>query len=354
MPPNRLEEFPIEITYPGAGNNTQLTYDGIGQVASVVETVGGTATVTKQWVWCGGERCEERDGTNVLTKQYFEGGQQNFAGGSGTSYCYFADLLGSVCTMTDDSGTVVSDRKYDAYGRVAILTESITPDFGYAGLYQHPSSGLNFAFYRVYKPDIGRWLNRDPLAEVGGSNLYEYSFNQPTSVIDPSGLKAYSLADFASAVGGKPSEFTNGCIDVVNKYLGLPPGSGDPAANNKGKCWLGEDAHAKAEAYKNSCKCGGVVWSKQGTLQGDYAQGPVPSEAIGGPPGWGGGFNYVAQTPSGMYAYMNWMAPMLISGGVAKPSPGIKHAPQIGYIDPTPPNFPKYPHHIWCARCKKE
>jgi len=38
-----------------------------------------------------------------------------------------------------------------------------------------------------YSPDTGRWLNRDPIQEAGGLNLYDYVANNPINWIDPLG-----------------------------------------------------------------------------------------------------------------------------------------------------------------------
>ncbi|HMP91217.1 MAG TPA: RHS repeat-associated core domain-containing protein, partial [Kiritimatiellia bacterium] len=43
--------------------------------------------------------------------------------------------------------------------------------------------------YRYYKPDIGRWLNRDPIEEQGGNNLYAFVNNDPVDKIDLLGMK---------------------------------------------------------------------------------------------------------------------------------------------------------------------
>jgi len=49
---NRL----VQINYPGSGNYSQLTHDGLSKNVSIVETVGGSITSTKQFVWCGDQR----------------------------------------------------------------------------------------------------------------------------------------------------------------------------------------------------------------------------------------------------------------------------------------------------------
>ena len=39
-----------------------------------------------------------------------------------------------------------------------------------------------------YDPNIGRWVNRDPIGERGGVNLFGYVGNRPVSDLDPYGL----------------------------------------------------------------------------------------------------------------------------------------------------------------------
>lgn len=42
--------------------------------------------------------------------------------------------------------------------------------------------------YRFYDPSLGRWLNRDPIEENGGKNLYLFTSNNPVTKIDIYGL----------------------------------------------------------------------------------------------------------------------------------------------------------------------
>jgi RHS repeat-associated protein len=49
------------------------------------------------------------------------------------------------------------------------------------------SLGLYYFGYRFYDPNLQRWLNKDPLEEWGGINLYGYVGNDPVQGIDPLG-----------------------------------------------------------------------------------------------------------------------------------------------------------------------
>ena len=42
--------------------------------------------------------------------------------------------------------------------------------------------------YAFYNPQLGRWANRDPIAEKGGINLYQFARNSPTRYVDRFGL----------------------------------------------------------------------------------------------------------------------------------------------------------------------
>lgn len=49
-------------------------------------------------------------------------------------------------------------------------------------------TGLVYYGYRLYNPNTGRWLDRDPLEETGGINLYNFCGNTPTEKSDAIGL----------------------------------------------------------------------------------------------------------------------------------------------------------------------
>jgi RHS repeat-associated protein len=71
-----------------------------------------------------------------------------------------------------------------------VVSETVAADFQYAGMYKHERSGINLTLYRAYKPDLGRWISRDPIGEQVGYNLYSYVKNDPINWFDPLGLDA--------------------------------------------------------------------------------------------------------------------------------------------------------------------
>jgi hypothetical protein len=50
----------------------------------------------------------------------------------------------------------------------------------------------------MYAPQLGRFINRDPIGYFGGINLYEYVNGQPTIAVDPTGLVVDLIFDYKS------------------------------------------------------------------------------------------------------------------------------------------------------------
>jgi RHS repeat-associated protein len=180
----------IKITYPGTGNYSAFSYDGLGRNVSIVETTSGSVTSTKMFVWCSDKLrrykpCEQRDASSNITAQFFDFGETI----SSSKYFWEKDQLGSVREMTDNSGTVQAEYTYDPYGRVTKVRENMAPDFGFGNYYTHSRSSLNLTLLRAYSSNLGRWLSRDPIDERISINLFGYVNNDPSTLIDPSGLK---------------------------------------------------------------------------------------------------------------------------------------------------------------------
>ena len=120
----------------------------------------------------------------AVSTQYFAQGEIL----SGTGYYYVTDQLGSIEQLVNASGTIVTQYAYDPYGNQStVVGGTVASDLGYAGYFNHAASGLNFTRNRAYDPVHARWINRDPIGEAGGINLYAYVGGNPLTYRDPSG-----------------------------------------------------------------------------------------------------------------------------------------------------------------------
>jgi RHS repeat-associated protein len=179
---NRL----IEVDYVGTSNKSVFTYNGIGQRISDAETVSGTTTTT-YYEWCGSSICQTRNSSQTAIRRDLPEGEYNVS--SGQMLVYMPDQLGSVRDVLDAStGNLVESYDYTPYGAVARSNGSTPTDYQFAGLFAHPASGLNLSATRAQDGVTGRWLNRDPIREIGSINLYAYVKANPIMGIDPMGL----------------------------------------------------------------------------------------------------------------------------------------------------------------------
>ena len=94
--------------------------------------------------------------------------------------------LGRVYGVFDQTGARVESHAYSPYGAISGDDLSVQP-FGMSTKRSDFESGLVYFGYRFYVPHLGRWLNRDPLQEQGGINLYGYVHGDPLGYVDPDG-----------------------------------------------------------------------------------------------------------------------------------------------------------------------
>lgn len=144
------------VMRPLVSSNSAITYDPFGRIAKIVDP----GPVTRQFVYSGNTLCEERDASGTVTKQFYDWGEVI----GGTKYFYTKDHLGSITEMTDSSGNIVAQYRYDPFGNVTrVAGAGPDSDFLYAGYFYHQPSGLYITAHRFYNPKLGRWLNRDPI-----------------------------------------------------------------------------------------------------------------------------------------------------------------------------------------------
>jgi RHS repeat-associated protein len=115
---------------------------------------------------------------------------------AGKTYYYTYDGNGNVQQVVDSStGNIVADYVYGPFGEIVRASGPLAKlnRFRFSTKYTDDESGLVYYGYRYYAPSLGRWINRDPIEEKGGVNLYGMAGNQIISAIDAFGMAELNL-----------------------------------------------------------------------------------------------------------------------------------------------------------------
>jgi RHS repeat-associated protein len=185
-----------EYTYDGFSRlrvSREFTWNGTGwdeQYAQEKRRIyDGLDVIREQNVWGGNIATYIRDG-NI-------GGLLSKEDGVGYRYFYHYDGSGNVVAMTDQQENVVAEYTYDAWGVLLSSTgaQAASNTYRFATKEHFAGSGFYNYGYRFYSPGMGRWINRDPIGEAGGLNLYAAFANSPTNQTDARGLYVESLID---------------------------------------------------------------------------------------------------------------------------------------------------------------
>ncbi|MEQ2988081.1 RHS repeat domain-containing protein, partial [Akkermansia muciniphila] len=91
-------------------------------------------------------------------------------------YCYGTDFNKNVTEVFDAQGTIAAAYDYSPYGAVT-GTGSLVQPVQWSGEMHDEELALVYYNYRYYNPADGRWINRDPIAEQAGWNLYSFNKN---------------------------------------------------------------------------------------------------------------------------------------------------------------------------------
>ncbi|MDR0244630.1 MAG: DUF6531 domain-containing protein [Burkholderia sp.] len=195
---------------------THFAYDSLGRRIAKTDTVfdvGGVRlrSETKRFVWEGLRLAQEVRETGVSSYVYspdapyspaarvdaviaeaLAAAAIDTAKKSARIYHFHTDLAGAPLEVTDAAGELAWSGQYTAWGKVEpssrqSTTARMDQPLRYAGQYADESTGLHYNTFRFYDPDVGRFINQDPIGLMGGDNLYQYADN-PIGWTDPLGL----------------------------------------------------------------------------------------------------------------------------------------------------------------------
>ncbi len=162
---------------------------------------------------------QERDGNNLPLVSYTRGNdlRGSFQGAAGiggllartdhttitpTHSYYHADGGGNVTALVNDKQLPVARYEYDPFGNTLSKSGPLADanTYRFSSQEYHQNTGLLLYLYRPYDANLQRFLNRDPMEELGGINLYGFVGNNPLDRVDLWGLDGRDDKDEADKI----------------------------------------------------------------------------------------------------------------------------------------------------------
>ena len=167
-----------------SGTASTLAYDPAGRLE---RTTGATAT---RFLYDGVQAIAEYNGSGTLLRRHIPGVglDQTVATleGSGTTDRRWlsADERGSVVAISGGTAALLTRNRYDEYGVPAFTNGG---RFQYTGQMWIGEAGVYHYRARAYAPELGRFLQTDPIGYAAGANIYAYVGGDPVNLVDPLG-----------------------------------------------------------------------------------------------------------------------------------------------------------------------
>ncbi|MCC3529455.1 MAG: RHS repeat protein [Microcoleus sp. PH2017_22_RUC_O_B] len=177
--------------------SAKYSYDGLNRrIVKEVDADGAGSGVSQfeRLVYDGQHIALTFDGGGNQTHRYLYGVKTDEIladeGVGGGVLWPLTDNLGTVRDLVDSNGAILNRIGYDSFGKVRSQTNpSVNFRFGFTGRELDSETGLYYNRERYYDPTSGRFISEDPIKlGSGDTNLYRYVYNNPTNLVDPSGL----------------------------------------------------------------------------------------------------------------------------------------------------------------------
>ena len=162
------------------GTTTPHLYDGWNLIGEYDDAWAAQKT----WVW-------GKDLSGTMRGAGGVGGLLVADETGGSDYHPLFDGNGNVTEYVNGAGAVVAHHEYDPFGQEIVSSGSKAGDFAvkFSSKFEEEEVGVYYYGFRYYDPQHGRWLNRDPIGERGGVNLYGLVGNDGVNWVDYLGLE---------------------------------------------------------------------------------------------------------------------------------------------------------------------
>jgi RHS repeat-associated protein len=171
-----------------SGVTNTFLYDGWNLIQEVSASAG--AVVTNVYTW----------GLDLSGSMQGAGGiggllsvTRSTSSGTATYFSCF-DANGNLTDYVGTNGTVAAHYEYGPFGGTIESSGTKADDFRFrfSTKYHDDETALYYYGYRYYNPELGRWVNRDPMSENVGPQLFNFVCNNSISGIDLLGLADFS------------------------------------------------------------------------------------------------------------------------------------------------------------------
>ena len=134
----------------------------------------------------------------------------------------------------DPSGANVPDEDPDGDGI------KFTCNLRFPGQYADRETGTNYNYFRDYDPNIGRYIQSDPIGLRGGANIYVYALSDPIRKTDTYGL-------YVCGAQGSLSAY------FIPDFFIFGPGLLLSIVNFQGACQAHDDCYDNCVTPKSEC-----------------------------------------------------------------------------------------------------
>jgi len=248
-------DLPERIT-PASGDETRFYYDASGSRA--IKQTGHSEAL-----FYAGDLYQRRDSSDdaVLHRNMIYAGGRAVAQVTQLEHpdgteedptlrFLYADVLGSIQTVTDATATVLGVRDYSPFGvnRNPAANDGVA--YGFTGQEEEPDLGLINMHGRMYDPVLGQFTTADPHVQFPagtGLNRFAYVGNSPLNFTDPSG---FDLSDHPQnvLVAGISVGSTAGAFAYGALTMGSEAASAGAVAFSGSTAIVGNAAGAAAKA----------------------------------------------------------------------------------------------------------